>query len=191
MLRPFLLMVLTAGLGATSGCGPRVELPPGAESVTVTLDGGHETDPQDHGRPVALIGPALGVTPEIFRDAFSGVTPARDGHPTEAEARANKAVLMSALGPHGITNERLDEVSNFYRYRPRGGSLWRHREAEAVAIVKGGKITGFQILEGGYGYTTPPRVKVTGFPRARVTAKIEFGTDLKRNGRLAELTIAP
>jgi len=32
--------------------------------------------------------------------------------PTPSAARDNKKVLMDALGPYGISNERLDEVSN-------------------------------------------------------------------------------
>lgn len=155
----------------------------------VTLEGGYDTDPQDRGRPVALIGPALGVTPEVFREAFSGVTPARNGHPTEEHARANKRVLMAALGKYGITNERLDEVSNFYRYEPQRGGLWKHQPAKVVAVVENGKLTGLNIGDGGYGYTTAPRVNVAGFPDVKVTAKIEFGTELRKNGRLAELRI--
>jgi hypothetical protein len=50
-------------------------------------------------------------------------------------------------------------------------------------------VTGFQIEDGGYGYATPPQVTVEGFPDLKVTAKLEFGTDLMRNGRLAELIL--
>jgi hypothetical protein len=82
--------------------------------VPVTFSGGHETDPKDHGRPVVLVAAALEVKPEVFREAFSGVTPARGGKPSQEEARRNKAALMKVLKPHGVTNERLDEVSNYY-----------------------------------------------------------------------------
>ncbi len=44
--------------------------------IPVTFSGGHETDPKDHGRPVVLVAAALNVKPEVFRKAFSGVTPA-------------------------------------------------------------------------------------------------------------------
>src|SRR5437588_6288417 len=103
--------------------GQRAGAAAGADEmrVPVTFTGGHEIDPRDHGRPVALIAAALGVKPEIFRDAFSRVTPAKNGKPTGDEARRNKEILMKALGPHGITNERLDEVSNYYRYQPQKG----------------------------------------------------------------------
>src|SRR5206468_1655940 len=91
--------------------------------VPVVFSGGHDTDPKDRGRPVVLIAGALGVAPEVFREAFSHVHPAGPGSggPTDAEARANKAALMNALGKYGVTNERLDTVSNYYRYvRSRG-----------------------------------------------------------------------
>ncbi|HAH49538.1 MAG TPA: hypothetical protein DCM07_32810, partial [Planctomycetaceae bacterium] len=66
---------------------------------------------------------ALGVEPEVFQQAFSNVKPARGGAPSAARVRANKEVLMSALGKQGITNDRLDTVSNYYRYQPERGGL--------------------------------------------------------------------
>lgn len=63
---------------------------------------------------MVLIAAALGVKDENFREAFSHVHragPCSSG-PTDAEARQNKAALMSALGKYGITDERLDAVSN-------------------------------------------------------------------------------
>src|SRR3954464_1418244 len=87
--------------------------------VPVTFSGGHETDPRDHGRPVVLIAAALGLMPDVFRDAFSRVRPARDGRdPEPAQVRQNKAVLLDALEKYGITNEQLDRVSDYYRYPP-------------------------------------------------------------------------
>jgi len=68
--------------------------------VPVTFSGGHDTDPKDHGRPVVLVAAGLGVKPEVFRKAFSGVTPARGRGPTGEEARRNKEALMKVLGPY-------------------------------------------------------------------------------------------
>src|SRR3954471_14804414 len=70
--------------------------------VPVTFSGGHETDPRDHGRPVVLVAAGLGVAPEVFRDAFSGVHPAGPGSggPTREEAQKNKQALMSVLGKY-------------------------------------------------------------------------------------------
>ena len=62
--------------------------------VPVVFSEGHDTDPRDHGRPVALVAGALGVTSEVFRDAFSRVHPAGpDRGPSPEEARANKAAV--------------------------------------------------------------------------------------------------
>ena len=131
---------------------------PGVTRVPVVFSGGHDTDPRDHGRPVVLIASALGVTSEVFREAFSHVHPAGPGSggPTREEAQANKQALMSALGKFGITNERLDEVSNFYRYPPGRGGLWKVTPAVANALVKNGAVTGYEIVSGGAGYTVPP-----------------------------------
>src|SRR3954463_9907160 len=92
--------------------------------IPVAFSGGHETDPKDHGRPVVLVATALNVKSEVFRRAFSGVTPALGRGPTGDEARRNKEALMKVLGPYKVTNDRLDEVSDYYRYRPQASELW-------------------------------------------------------------------
>jgi len=155
----------------------------------VKFNGGYVTDRRDHGRPVALIGSALGVTPEVFRNAFRGVTPARGGPPSPARARANKRVLMDALSRYGVTNERLDEVSDYYRYNRQAGEVWKRTPATATAIVTDGKVTGFDITNAGAGYTTTPTVTVVGFDDLKVKVTIEFSTDFSTNGRVTSLTV--
>lgn len=156
---------------------------------TVQIRGGYETDPRDHGRPVVLIAAALGVEDQVFRDAFSRVTPARDGHPSPALAQRNKQVLMDALSRHGITNDRLDEVSNFYRYQPQRGDVWRHQPARVTAVFDNGKVTGFKIVDAGYGYTTPPRISLAGYGSVRVEAELGFSQDFRKNGRLVGVKV--
>src|SRR5690606_8516516 len=94
------------------------------EKCPVVFTKGHEIGRNDFGRPVVLIAAGLGVSPEIFRKAFSGVTPAKGRRPTREEARKNKTALLKVLAPHGVTNARLDEVSDYYRYHPERGELW-------------------------------------------------------------------
>ena len=156
---------------------------------TVQFRGGHETDRRDGGRPVVLIASALGVKTQVFRDAFSNVNPARGGDPSPARARMNKDVLMAALGEHGITNDRLDEVSNYYRYQPQNGGLWAHKAAKATAIIEDGNVTGFRIIDGGSGYSSVPDAVVAGHRNVRIRAEIEFTTELRTNGRLKSLTV--
>jgi hypothetical protein len=157
---------------------------------TVEFRGGHETDPADRGRPVALIAAALGIETEVFRDAFSGVNPAHGRGPSKAEAQANKKVLLDALGKYGITNERLDEVSNYYRYQPQAGEIWKHTPATATAMVENGEVVSVKITNAGAGYLAPPTVIVAGHPDVKIEATIEFTQDLQTNGRLASLTVA-
>jgi hypothetical protein len=160
-------------------------------AYTVTIFGGFDTDPQDHGRPVALIAAALGVPTEVFREAFSGVTPAGlDRGPTDVEAERNKAALMEVLVSYGITNDRLDEVSNYYRYNSRNEKLWKHTLATAVPILADGKITGVTITSAGSGYSSAPTVTITG-PEGTVTAKttIAYSDDFSTNGRLSAITL--
>jgi hypothetical protein len=160
--------------------------------VQVTFTGGHETDPRDHGRPDVLIAAALGVPTEVFREAFSHVTPAGPGRsPEPDEARRNKAALMRVLGPYGITNERVNAVSNYYRYnRPLGELVWRSTPASAYATLRNGVVVGFTITDAGSGYSSGPRVSVPGMPELKVVATLLFGEDFAKNGSIKELAIA-
>lgn len=161
------------------------------KKVPLTITGGHDTDPKDRGRPVVLIAAALGVTPEVFREAFSGVTPARNGRPSQEDARRNKEALMRVLKPHGITNERLDEVSNYYRYQPQKGDLWKTTAAKGHALIEEGKIKQIVLTEEGSGYSTPPRITVAGFEKTSLKATLHFDKSLKKNGSLKSIEILP
>ena len=162
---------------------------PAGQRVAVRFTGGHDTDRRDGGRPVALVAAALGVSADVFRDAFSHVRPAGEGRrPTGDEARRNKDALLSRLARFGVTNDRLDEVSNRYRYRPGHGELWTHREATAMAIVRDGRVVGFEVTDGGAGYTTPPTVTIDGRPDVAVVATLSFGADLETNGSVRALS---
>ena len=167
------------------------ELPKDVTRVPVVFEGGHETVPVDHGRPVVLIAAALGVAPEVFRDAFSHVHPAGPGSggPTDAEARANKAVLMGALGKYGVTDDRLNAVSNFYRYPPGRGNIWKNRAATANALVKNGEVIGYEITDGGAGYTTAPNVSVPNIKGATGKVEVSFGKDMETNGAVTAITV--
>ena len=168
------------------------ELPKDVTRVPVVLSGGHETEGVDRGRPVVLIAAALNVKPEIFREAFSHVHPAPPGSggPTDAEARQNKAALMDALGKYGVTDERLNAVSNFYRYPPGRGGLWKNTPATANALVKNGAVIGYEITNGGAGYTTPPVVSVPGINGPAPRVEIRFGKDMEHNGAVSAIQLS-
>lgn len=162
----------------------------GERRVEVTFEGGHETDPRDRGRPVALVAGALGVRPEAFREAFSRVRPAQGRGPTPDEARANKAALLGALGRYGINNERLDEVSNHYRYRRERGETWPTRAARAVAVVSNGRIVRFEVRDGGEGYSSAPKVIVPGFATP-ASAVLAFDRSFDKNGAVRSIEVNP
>lgn len=160
------------------------------EPVTVTISGGFETDPRDKGRPVILIAAALGVPTDVFREAFSHVTPAGAGQePSDEQARQNKAALMRVLEPYGVTNERLDEVSNYYRYNGSAGETWPHTQATAQAIVENGVVTGFVITNPGSGYTSTPTVTVSGAGNVSAVATVSYTTDFSTNGAVTAITL--
>ncbi len=165
---------------------------PTTTEVAVTITGGFQTERVDNGRPVVLIASMLGVTPEVFREAFSGVTPAKNGAPSGAEARANKNALLKVLSPYGITNEQLDEVSNYYRYKASQGETWAQTQAEAVATIVDGKITGITITNAGAGYTSTPKVTVRyGGITYPATAAVAYTQDFATNGSITDITLNP
>lgn len=165
----------------------------GAEmkKVNVTFSGGHEIGKDDFGRPVVLIAAALGVNPDVFRKAFSGVRPARGRGPTREEVRRNKAALMRVLAPYHVTNERLDEVSNYYRFRPEKGELWPTSVAEAHAIVEAGELKRVVITMPGSGYSSPPQVSVGEFPEQNFEVKLHLDKNLTKNGGIAAVELVP
>jgi len=186
-------LTVALAVAAFSVCADNKPLPPGVTRVPAEISGGHETDERDGsgGRPVILIAAALGVTSDVFREAFSHVRPAhRDGGPTGDEARANKAALMNALGKYGITNDRLDEVSNYYRYRRDKGQMWTHRDASANALVKNGAVVGYEIVDGGAGYSSTPTITVPGVSGASAKVDVSYGKDLKTNGAITAITVS-
>jgi hypothetical protein len=157
--------------------------------VPVVISGGHETDPRDHGRPVALVAGGLGVSPEVFRDAFSKVHPVAPGsYPDELRARQNKETLLGALSRYGITNQRLDAVSDHYRYQPGSGQRWPTKSARIQAVVQNGIVTSFEITDGGSGYTSQPTLFVPGHRVPPLQVDLFFGKDLSKNGSISSVT---
>ena len=172
---------------------PLPSLKAGEKRLPVTFEGGHETDPRDHGRPVTLIAAAMPVPADVFRETFSHVHPAGPGSggPTDAEARQNKQALLKGLSPYGITDARINAVSNYYRYMKRNhDDLWKHREAIAFAVVKNNQVVRFDIADPGAGYTTPPEVTIETLPDVTITTKLEFGTDFATNGAIKSLVVS-
>jgi hypothetical protein len=158
--------------------------------VKLRITGGHATDPRDNGRPVVLVAAALGVPTEVFRTAFSGVTPAAAGaEPDPDQVQRNKAALLAVLAPYGVTNEGLDTVSDHYRYQGSAGETWTHKTATAQAVVRGGKVVSVKLLNGGAGYSSTPKITVPGVPDAAVKATVAYGTDLSTNGGVATLKV--
>lgn len=160
--------------------------------VPVVFSGGHETEGRDRGRPVILVASALGVPPEVFRDAFSHVRPAQAGaEPDPRQVRDNKTALMTALRRYGVTNERLDTVSNRYRYVRSRNELWPTKPATAYALVKNGVIVRYVVTDGGYGYSSPPTITVPALPATTGQAQLAFSKDFEKNGAISAITTTP
>lgn len=163
---------------------------PASGTVAITFTGGHETVGVDRGRPVVLVAGALGVPPEVFRKVFSGVHPAGPGRgPTDEEARANKQVLMQGLAPYGVTDDRLNTVSNYYRYVRSRGEMWPTTPATAIATIENGAVKTITITNPGNGYSSPPQAVIEGMPDVKLTVTLSFDTDFKKNGAIKEISV--
>ena len=108
--------------------------------------------------------------------------------PDPAQVQLNKAALLRVLGPYGVTNDRLDAVSDYYRFNGSAGETWPRTPATATAIVTNGVVTGVTITTAGAGYTSPPTITITG-SNATATATIGFSSDFKANGSLTAITL--
>jgi len=184
------LLALLLGGGRAPARAATTTTAPGARTVALRFSGGHATDPRDHGRPVVLVAAGLGVPAPVFRRAFGGVTPAPAGsEPDPAQVQRNKQALLAVLAPYGVTNDRLDEVSNRYRYVASAGELWTHAAARGTAAVRAGRVVAVRVTRGGAGYSSAPRVTVPGHPAVRIRARVAYGTDLATNGAVAGLRI--
>ncbi|MEO7719542.1 MAG: hypothetical protein ABIY70_25345 [Capsulimonas sp.] len=186
------LAVIGAALMLSFLTTARTEAKPDATAVhaPIVFSGGHDTDPQDRGRPVVLVAGALGVPTDVFREAFRHVHPAPAGTaPNQEDVRRNKQALLDALGPYGITNERLDEVSNYYRYVRSRGEMWPVQSAEGYALVKKGVVVGYVVTNGGSGYSSAPIVSVPSIPSASAAATLTFSKDFDRNGAISAVTV--
>ena len=190
LLLPVFLACVSSLVYAQSSTSPSAPATADETQIAVTFNGGHDTEGVDKGRPVILIASALNVPPEVFRKVFSGVKPAGPGQqPQEDQVRKNKQVLLEGLGPYGVTDDRLNEVSNFYRYRRSEGEVWRHTDATAVATVRNGVVTAITITNPGAGYSSSPTITVPGVGDVNATVSLSYGTDLDKNGSIKEIAL--
>jgi hypothetical protein len=67
--------------------------------------------------------------------------------------------------------------------------MWTYKPAQATAIIEHGVVTGFNLVEAGAGYSTPPRIEVAGHPGVKVEATLVFSKDLKTNGSIRTLEV--
>jgi hypothetical protein len=80
----------------------------------------------------------------------------------------------------------LDQVSDYYRYVASRNELWPTQPAVAYAIVEGGKIVGYEIVNGGSGYSCTPVVSVPGFPN-NAQAELAYEKSFEKNGSIRSI----
>jgi len=196
MTHPFVVLSMVLILSACGSASAAPQETPESTRVDtasseyqVVISGGYETDPRDNGRPIVLIASMLGVTPTVFREAFSHVQPAMAGtQPQEGQVRQNKAALLTALSPYGVTNDYLDTVSNYYRYNRSAGETWPQHSAVIEAVVSNGVVTGFNVIDAGSGYTSAPVITVVGSD-VSATGVLSFTNNFVTNGSITQILL--
>ncbi len=193
-MQPFRKLLLSASLVlcVVGAAGGQPQSGGSLTQVPVVISGGHETDPQDRGRPVSLVAGALGVPPEVFREAFRHVRPAPAGmEPDPQQVRLNKSALLSALSRYGVSNAKLDTVSDYYRYVRSRNETWPAKSAVAYALVKDRTVVKYVVTSAGSGYSSPPTVTVPGVPGATSKTQIAYSSVFAKNGALTAIVVLP
>jgi hypothetical protein len=183
-MKPTLLLALVlAAISLRAARAKTTDSNPVAGSrVAVVFTGGYDTNP---------LTMAARWLWSRGRSAFRRVKPAPAGEaPDPAQVRLNKQALLDTLEPYGVTNDRLDAMSNYYRYNRSRGEWWRHRRASAYALVRHGVITGFDIINPGSGYSSAPQISVPGYSDVSATATLTFGPDFAQNGSIKAIKLA-
>ena len=91
--------------------------------------------------------------------------------------------------PHGVTDERLDEVSDYYRYKPGKGNLWKTTPAKAYTVLEDGKVKRIVVTDPGSGYSTAPKAVVQGLEKMGLKVTIQFNKDFKKNGSISSIEV--
>jgi hypothetical protein len=55
--------------------------------------------------------------------------------------------------------------------------------------VKDGAVTGYEVISGGSGYSSPPTVSVPKIKAAKAKVELAFGKTLETNGAVSAVTI--
>ena len=63
------------------------------------------------------------------------------------------------------------------------------KPAVANAMVRDGMVIGYEVVDGGSGYSSPPDVAVPIVKRATARVELSFGKNLEKNGSISAITI--
>ena len=139
---------------------------------------------------MVLIAAALKVPTEVFRKAFSGVTPAAGGQEPEAgQVHRNKETLLCVPAPTASPTTNLTRsptITDTAAAKERCGEM---SPAAATAIIHDGVVTGFTITNAGSANSSPPGISIAGMDDPNAKVKLHFGTDFRTNGSIQEITL--
>ena len=80
-------------------------------------------------------------------------------------------------------------MSDYYRYKPGKGNLWRTAPAKAYALVEGGKVKRVVVTDPGSGYSSPPAASVRGMEKVNLKATIRFSKQFNSNGAVSSVEV--
>ncbi len=94
---------------------------------------------------------------------------------------------MKSLGTQGVSNDRLDEVSDYYRFQPQSGKIWTHKPAKAHALIVDGKIERIVVTDPGHGYCSAPKIVVLAMRKRSLKSSSSSRRISKRMGAIKEI----
>jgi len=152
-----------------------------SEGVMVTVSGGHEIPDTDKGQPLELIGGLLGITGAQARDSFYYPFP-KDGNLNDWNA-----LFLEQLEYYGLRVDELDIA--LIRYLPTTEGVWNYTHADLRAIIENNVVVGFEIIDGGRGYTSQPTITVEGYDDVGVEMTISYTKDFETNGAITDIRL--
>ncbi|WP_139228528.1 hypothetical protein [Planctomicrobium piriforme] len=161
-----------------------------ATRVPVIFTNGHDTEAADKGLPVKLLAGGLGVPDSVFRSALTQLQAVRGVAPNEWQLQTMQTYLFKTLAKYDVSAYRLETVTAYYRHEQPRGELWPTKSAKAFAVIDNGRLLGFEVLNGGSGYSSAPTVSIPGHNNLFVNIDIAYGREFGTNGSITSITLA-
>ena len=161
-----------------------------AAHVPVVFSGGHGTDPEDRGRPVALVAGGLGVPAKVFRDAFRLVHPAPDGTAAgpRTGARGTRTPCWRPSAPTASPTKTWIGSRITTATSAVGANTGRPRRRRPMPWSNGGGSLGTSSRAAAPATAPRPPTPCRACPERRPEVRLVWSKTLEQNGSVAAIT---